>query len=117
MAMFRPSLSGLVDCDSRDLARCVGRRVRIAGLVEAQRITHRRDGRRMMFLTFEDEYGLFEVVMFAGKAGPVRALTQYGPHIISGTVQEQYGTVTISAANVSAPDKRRIGKSPLAATG
>ncbi|MBL7132937.1 MAG: DNA polymerase III subunit alpha [Phycisphaerae bacterium] len=116
VALFRPSLSPLVDCDSRDLGRRVGRRVKIAGLVEAQRMTRRRDGRRMMFLTFDDEYGLFEVVMFAGRAGPVRALTRYGPHIISGTVQEQYGTVTISAANVSVPDKSRFDKSFLAAT-
>ena len=107
MSLYRPVLEDLVDTDSRDLARRVGRPVTIAGLVEAQRIAPRRRGGDVMFLTLDDEYGLFEVVVFSGDGRP-RVLTHYGPHIVRGTVQEQYGTVTVSAAEISLLDKSRM---------
>jgi len=64
MARYRPLLAGRVNADSRTLDRCTGRQVRIAGFVEAVRTTSTRNGRTMMFLTLDDEWGLFEATFF-----------------------------------------------------
>jgi DNA polymerase III alpha subunit len=84
---------------SRDLPGLVGRRVRIAGVIEAVRTAPTRNGRSVTFLTLDDEFGLFEATCFPGRAaGP---FNRYGPYVVSGTVEEQYGTVTVTAEGVT----------------
>ena len=99
MELYRPQLAGQVDADSRDLPRREGRRVRIAGLLEAFRVAEMRHGGDVTFLTLDDEYGLFEVLLVAKAAGR-GVCASYGPHIIEGTVREQHGTVTVAAVTV-----------------
>ena len=101
MALHRSALAGATDIDSRRLARHVGRRVRIAGVVEALRTTPTQKGRHMMFLTLEDEFGLFEVTVFPNAFRRRADLTRYGPYIVAGRVEEQYGIVTMTADRVS----------------
>jgi DNA-directed DNA polymerase III PolC len=102
MALFRPVLKGQVDADSRLLPERIGRRVRIAGVLEARRSTPTQSGRKMLFLTFEDEFGLFEVTVFPGALKRLRrGLNRYGPYVVSGKVEDQYGAVTISAESIA----------------
>ncbi|KPK81332.1 MAG: hypothetical protein AMJ81_10675 [Phycisphaerae bacterium SM23_33] len=105
MALYRPGLNGAVDADSRRVPGRVGRRVRIAGVLEAARTAPTRTGGTIMFLTMEDEYGLFEVTVLPGAAASRRAVphafNRYGPYIVAGAVENQYGSVTFSAQNVS----------------
>jgi DNA polymerase III alpha subunit len=100
LALFRPLLAREVDADSRGLADRVGRRVRIAGLLEAQRAAETRKGGTMLFLTMEDEFGLFEVTVFPDAVRRIRSLARYGPYVVAGRVEEQYGAVTVSAEDV-----------------
>ena len=100
MALYRPMLAGMVDADSRDLARSVGRRVRLAGVIEAQRICRTDSGQTMAFLTLDDEWGLFEATLFPGVCAAVGPLDSYGPYVIDGTVEEQYGSITVTARQV-----------------
>lgn len=101
MAIFRPRLAGRADIDSRALAGNVERRIRIAGVLEAQRLIRTRAGKPMLFLTFEDEHGVFEVTVLSGVyerlGGP---FGRYGPYIITGRVQDQYGAVSVMADDV-----------------
>jgi len=101
MSMWRRGLAGHVDADSRQLAERVGRRVRIAGVLEARRTTRTQKGRRMMFLTLDDEFGLFEASVLPDACGACGRLGSYGPYIITGRVEEKYGTVTLTAENVA----------------
>lgn len=111
MAMWRrhsgraacsPAGEHLPEVDSRTLADHVGKRVRIAGVLEAQRTTGTAAGGDMLFLTFDDEHGLFEATVFPPKPGGRTApLQHYGPHRMIGQVQEQYGTVTVTAESVT----------------
>ena len=102
MARYRPGLNGAVDIDSRLLGQRVGRRVRIAGVLEASRTVTTRSGRQMRFLTLEDEYGMFEVTIFPDAArrwrrgsdrrrgrgrAPAR-FDHYGPYLVAGTVED-----------------------------
>jgi len=102
MAMYRQALARSVDIDSRRLSTSIGRRVRIAGVLEAHRTAHTRNDRVMRFLTLDDEFGLFEVTAFDQSARKVpRTFSHYGPYIVTGRIDEQYGTITVSAESIS----------------
>lgn len=103
MALYRPGLARQVDTLSRDLPGRIGRNVRIAGVLEAQRTARTQTGRTMMFLTMEDELGLFEATLFPETYAAVGVLDRYGPYVVAGSVQEQYGSVTVTARRVTTP--------------
>ena len=101
LALYRPCLARRVDTLSGDLPGRVGRTVRIAGVVEAQRTARTQTGQTMMFLTMEDEWGLFEAIVFPQAYSAIGPLDRYGPYVVSGKVQEQYGSVTVTADRVA----------------
>ena len=101
MALHRRALASRVDTRSADLPRRTGQVVRIAGVLEARRTTRTRNGRDLTFLTLEDELGLFEVTVFPDACRAVGSLDRYGPYLVTGTVQEQYGSVTVTARRVT----------------
>ena len=101
MQLHRPQLSRAVDADSRDLPRRVGRKIRIAGVLEAQRTTGTQAGGTMMFLTLDDEYGLFEATIFPDLLRRAPPITRYGPYIVAGKVEDQYGAITLSAERIA----------------
>ncbi|MCE5326043.1 MAG: PHP domain-containing protein [Planctomycetaceae bacterium] len=102
MTLYRPGLGGQTDATSADLPQRVGRAVRIAGLLEARRDTPARDGGTITFLTLDDEFGLFEVVVLPqrGAARGEGRCFSHSPCLISGIVQEQFGTLTVAASRV-----------------
>jgi len=97
---YRRQLAGATDADSRDLPGRVGRRVRIAGMLEAQRATPTRAGKTMLFLTLDDEYGLFEVTVFPDACRKIPPIRRHGPYVVTGKVEQQYGAVTVSAESI-----------------
>jgi DNA-directed DNA polymerase III PolC len=95
MALFRPRLpADLVT--SRDLARLVGRRVRLAGILATARQAQTTDGRQMMFVTLEDEGGLIEVNLFPETCAPPGVL-ELGPYLVEGVVENHLGVHGITA--------------------
>jgi DNA polymerase III alpha subunit len=94
MQIYRASLQDKVNATSRDLPARIGRHVTIAGVCEARRPTPASDGREMVFLTMDDEFGLFEATYFPDQNSFARYDT-YGPHTITGKVTEKYGTLSI----------------------
>jgi len=54
----------------------------------------------MTFLTLDDEWGLFEATVFPGVYAAVGELDSYGPHIIDGVVEQQYGSIAVTAQQV-----------------
>jgi len=100
MALYRPALAAMVDADSRDLARSVGRRIRIAGVVEARRLCRTDSGQTMTFLTLDDEFGLFEATLFPNVHAAAGPLDRYGPYVLDGVVEQQYGSITVTARGV-----------------
>jgi len=100
MAIHRAYLAGRVDADSRVLRERLGKRVRIAGVLEAQRTAPTRRGERMMFLTLDDEFGLFEVTVFPSVLPGASSLKHYGPYIVTGRVEDQYGAISLTAESI-----------------
>jgi len=101
MALYRPRLEAMVDADSRDLPRRVGQPVRIAGVMEAQRLCRTDSGQTMTFLTLDDEFGLFEATLFPNVYAAVGPLDRYGPYVLDGVVQRQYGSTAVTARGVT----------------
>ncbi len=83
------------------MADHVGRPVKIAGVLEAVRTTATRSGGKVTFMTMDDEFGLFEGVYFHRKAGRRQvSFSRYGPYVLAGRVQDQYGTLTVATESV-----------------
>ena len=82
-----------------ELTEHVGRRVTVAGVVAAARMTTTDAGRPMQFITLEDETGLIDVTLFPGGATLVPYLT-LGPYQATGIVEDQYGALTLNAQDV-----------------
>ena len=101
LSLYRPTLAGRTDADSRRLGALVGRTVVIAGMLEARRLTRTQAGREMLFLTLDDEYGLFESTVFPAAARELpRTFDAYGPYLITGKVERQYDSIGIAAERV-----------------
>ncbi|HMC89476.1 MAG TPA: OB-fold nucleic acid binding domain-containing protein, partial [Gemmataceae bacterium] len=90
-----------------ELAPRKGRFARIAGLVAATRRLATRKGELMQFVTFEDETGLIEAVLFpqtyAAFGDPV---TNPGPYLVGGRVAVDHGDVHLLVSEVT-PFHRR----------
>jgi DNA polymerase-3 subunit alpha/error-prone DNA polymerase len=80
---------------SASLAARAGRRVRLAGLLATGRAARTARGEPMAFLTFEDEEGLFEAVLFPAAFRLRRVLGTPGPYVVTGTVQVRHDAVAV----------------------
>ncbi len=110
LELYRPLLQGVVDGDFRDLRGRVGKPIRLAGMLEALRTTRTERGDTMMFLTLSDEHGLFEATVFPDALRRTRTrFDRYGPYVVAGRVEEQYG-----ALNVAVEEVWTVGEDSLA---
>jgi DNA-directed DNA polymerase III PolC len=96
LAALRPRLPQAGISDSRGIRDRLGKPIRLYGMLDARRTVETGSGRSMEFITLEDEYGLWECTLFArahchfgSQIGP------WGPYLVEGTVEEQYGAHTI----------------------
>lgn len=95
-------MAKMTNTDSRRLWDNIGEYVRIAGMLEARRSTSTDRGEPMHFVTLEDEWGLFEASIFPRASRRVdTSFTRHGPYIVAGKVENQYGSITINATEIS----------------
>lgn len=78
-----------------------GRRVILVGIRDAARRVRTKKNRTMLFLTLEDEYGLFECTLFPPVYERFRDETRGGgPFRVTGRMEEQYGARTVNVARI-----------------
>ncbi len=86
---------------SSELVNRVGERVRVAGVLDALRVTETQGGGRMEFLTFEDEDGVFEATVWPSSYRRIAAVVQgAGPYVVTGKVEEHHDVVTVAVEGV-----------------
>jgi DNA polymerase III alpha subunit len=108
LSYLRPA-AGPGEIDSRGLAPSVGRRVRLAGIMATARIAVTARDEPMEFVTMEDEYGLFEVVLFPREFRRLRGLVgTLGPYEVEGRVESRYDAVALTAERISCPRADRL---------
>jgi DNA polymerase III alpha subunit len=89
------------DFDSRGLEASAGKRVRLLGIMATSRIAETARSEPMEFVTMEDEYGLFEVVLFPQVFRRCRAyIGTLGPYEVVGKVESRYDVTAITAESV-----------------
>ncbi len=86
-----------------EIARRVGGRIRFAGWLITGKVVETRQGEPMEFLTFEDETGLVETTFFPETYRRFcHLLDRERPYLLSGRVEEDWGAVTLTVAQVAA---------------
>jgi len=110
MVLFAQALKGKGIAKARDLARHVGRRMRLAGWLITGKTVWTKSDEPMQFLTFEDETGLVETTFFP-KAYRRFALTLdwSRPYLIEGRVEENFGVATLNVERVEAVGRPQKG--------
>jgi len=108
LELYRDTLGGMRRARARDLPGCVGRTVTLAGWPVTGKTVHSRKGDPMKFLSFEDETGLYEAVLFPAEyrrfchmLGGARA------YVLKGKVQEELGAITVTVGWLGYLDRAR----------
>ncbi|MEW6262098.1 MAG: DNA polymerase III subunit alpha [Thermodesulfobacteriota bacterium] len=97
MVLFEKALKDRPLIKAADLARHVGRRVRVAGWLITGKLVSTKDGAPMQFLTFEDETGLMETTFFPLVYRRFCHELDWGrPYVLAGRVEEEFGAVTLT---------------------
>ncbi|UCH63901.1 MAG: DNA polymerase III subunit alpha [Fidelibacterota bacterium] len=93
---FQEALKGRVT-PARDIRRCVGRTITLAGVCLTTKTVKTRAGEPMEFLTFEDRTDLFECVLFPTKYKLFNDLVRWERlFLIRGKVEETWGVYTVT---------------------
>jgi DNA polymerase-3 subunit alpha/error-prone DNA polymerase len=112
MTLFDAALSGCGVVKAAELARFVGKTVRTAGLLITGKVVGTRHGDPMEFLTFEDDTGLVETTFFPEAYRKFcHMFDRHRPYLLTGTVDEDFGAVTLTVAKAEA--LRRRPRRPL----
>ena len=94
---------------SGDIPRYVGRTITLAGICLTTKTVKTRKGETMEFLTFEDQSGLFEAVLFPGQYKVFNDLLRWEKlFVIQGKVEESYGVQTVTIERLTS--LARLGK-------
>jgi DNA polymerase III alpha subunit len=94
---------------SRELLRRDGKVATLIGWLISRKRIGTKDGKLMMFLSFEDLSGTFEVVLFPDayqRLGGV--INGRGPYFITGRVSCEYDSPTVTAAKIKKVPRRYL---------
>jgi len=87
---------------SVELPRCTGRQVSLVGLVAGGKEVLTRAGGPMLFLSFEDEYSLFETVLFPSLFRSVfRRIDGGGVFLLDGVAGRELGSSSVRVKRIS----------------
>jgi len=113
LACCREALAEAEVTPAAELPGHVGEQVRVAGVLVASRRARTKANLFMEFLTLEDETGLVEVTLFPRvyqKYGGI--IRSRGPFLVEGTVEDQFGALTLSAQRLRAVTQSALSPTP-----
>jgi len=100
LLVSRTGLQGIVTAGR--MGEHTGREVRMIGwLIAAKRITARKTGQPMKFMSLEDLTGTFEVTLFPDVYRRHAHLTLgHGPYLVTGRVESSFGACSLTARTI-----------------
>nr|WP_320190777.1 DNA polymerase III subunit alpha [uncultured Desulfobacter sp.] len=102
MTLVREKFEGLNTITAVDLPNRVGRKVCFAGWLITGKLVRTRQGDPMKFLTFEDDTGLVETVLFPRTYTRFSHILDQGyPYLLFGQVENEWGAITLTVGRVS----------------
>jgi DNA polymerase III alpha subunit len=111
LSFWREEISRIPHCRARELEGKIGQTVTLVGIQITRKDVLSGRGEPMSFVTFEDETGLVETVLFPGvfrKDGYL--LYSPGPFAFCGKVEEEFGAVTVNVQELKLLTKARRPK-------
>jgi error-prone DNA polymerase len=110
---YKDALKGLDYVKARDLHHHVGKRVTTIGWQITGKTVNTIHGELMKFISFEDQTGIYETVLFPKVYNRVcHMLNGSRPYILKGKVEEDYGAITLTVHWIGFLDKHQ-GKGPV----
>ena len=105
--LFAEEVSRTPHVPAREIERHVGKPATLIGIQITRKDVPTRRGEPMSFVTFEDETGLIETVLFPDVFRKRRHLLYSpGPFIIRGLVEEEFGAVTVTVKELGLLGKK-----------
>src|SRR5207249_2698519 len=99
--LFRVRLERVRPVRGRDLAKHVGKVVRVVGWYVTAKTVMTRHGEPMEFLSFEDTTALYETTFFPRTyASFCHMMTKVRPYLLTGRVEEDFGAVSLNVSDV-----------------
>ena len=102
LTLYRDSVArirGVVP--ARDLRAHVGKEVTTVGWLVTGKVVDTRDGETMEFVSFEDTTALYETTLFPEAYRRFcHMLSRTRPYVLRGRVEEEFGAVTLTVADV-----------------
>ena len=104
MELFSSALKGYCLVKASNLEKWIGRKVTVAGWLITGKTVLTKHGDLMKFLTFEDETGTIETVLFPETYKRFFLTLDYNrPYVLKGKVEEEFGAVTLTVDTVFKP--------------
>jgi DNA polymerase III alpha subunit len=105
---YRDILKGLNYVRAQDLHAHVGKQVTTIGWLITSKTVHTIQGELMKFVSFEDPTGIYETVLFPKVYNQVcHMLKGSRPYILKGTVEEDFGAITLTVHWIGFLDKTK----------
>ncbi|MDY6824605.1 MAG: DNA polymerase III subunit alpha [Thermodesulfobacteriota bacterium] len=103
MTLYRETLETKQVVKASHMRRHAGQHICMAGWLITGKVVRTKHGDPMEFLTFEDETDSFETTFFPGVYTRFCHMIDKGrPYLLQGTVDENWGAVTLTVQNVAA---------------
>ncbi|MDR4501458.1 MAG: DNA polymerase III subunit alpha [Nitrospirales bacterium] len=101
LALHAEAVRGLNAVSARDMKEHMGHAITMIGWMITEKSVRTKHQEPMEFITFEDLTGLYEATLFPKvyrRFGHL--LTNHGPYILEGTVEEEFQTYSLIVKNV-----------------
>jgi error-prone DNA polymerase len=109
LTLYRRELEGLRRVAGEDLHRHVGRSVTTIGWLVTGKIVDTKQDEPMEFVSFEDTTAIYETTLFPDVYRRFcYMLTHARPYILRGTVEEEFGAVTLTVSDIRFLDRQEL---------
>ncbi len=101
LSLFRGLIEKIRPVRGCDLAKHLGRMVRVVGWYVTGKTVQTRKGEPMEFLSFEDTTALYETTFFPRVyARFCHMMTRVRPYVLTGRVEEDFGALSLNVSDV-----------------
>ena len=110
LELFKDMLARIPHIAAKDLSHHVGEQVTLIGWLVTEKIISTKKGEPMEFLTLEDQSSLYDATLFTQTYRRYcHLLATNQAYIVTGLVEEQFSTVTLTVKELRLLASREIG--------
>ncbi len=109
LSLYEGILRHLTYVRACDLKKYIGREVPVIGWLITGKVVHTKNSEPMEFISFEDTTAIYETVFFPEVYRKFcRMLSNVRPYMLRGSVEEDYGAISLTVKHIEFLDKVHI---------